>query len=122
VSRERGLRSLCAVYSDDVGIEDARDPYEQLTLDHLFGDIWTRPGLSIRERRLLVTGVVAALGREELAELQLFSAMQNGELTPEQVDEVVLHLTHYIGWPLGSVLHSAARRAVERHLSPPPGE
>jgi 4-carboxymuconolactone decarboxylase len=59
--RERGLRALRAVYADDVGVADARGPYEQLTVDHLFGDVWTRAGLPIRERRLLVAGVIAAL-------------------------------------------------------------
>lgn len=105
------------MYVEDVGVAAASDPYEEITVDHLFADVWTRPGLSIRERRLLVTGVVAALGRGDVAELQFYSALQNGELTTAQIDEVVLHLTHYIGWPLGSVLHRAAQRAVERFAS-----
>jgi 4-carboxymuconolactone decarboxylase len=114
--RERGLRTLKEVYSVDLGITGDKDPYQEVTVDHLFGDIWNRPGLSIYERRLLTTGVVAALGRADLAELQLFSALQRGELTPDQVNEVVMHLVHYIGWPQGSAVNEAAQRAIARHL------
>jgi hypothetical protein len=45
--------------------------------------------LSIRERPLLVIGVIAAVDREDLAELQFFGALQRGELTPEQVHDDV---------------------------------
>lgn len=113
--RRRGLRTLGEVYAADLGITGDKDPYQEVTVDHLFADVWTRPGLSIRERRLLVLGVVATLGRADLAELQFASALERGELTPEQVDEVVVHLTHYVGWPQGSALNDAAQRALAAH-------
>jgi 4-carboxymuconolactone decarboxylase len=113
--RERGLRVLGEVYSADLGITGEKDLYQEVTVDHLFGDVWSRPGLSIRERRLLIIGVIAAIGRADLAELQLSSALERGELTPEQVNELVVHLTHYVGWPQGSALNDAAQRAIAQH-------
>jgi 4-carboxymuconolactone decarboxylase len=113
--RQRGLRTLGEVYAADLGITGDKDPYQEVTVDHLFAEIWNRPGLEIRERRLLVLGVVAALGRADLAELQFTSALARGELTAEQVDEIVVHLTHYVGWPQGSALNDAAQRALAAH-------
>lgn len=113
--RERGLRVLGEVYAADLGITGDKDPYQEITVDHLFADVWTRPGLSIAERRMLVIGVVAALGRADLAELQFSSALARSELTPEQVDEIVVHLTHYVGWPQGSAINDAAQRAIAGH-------
>jgi 4-carboxymuconolactone decarboxylase len=99
----------------DLGITGDANPFQEVTVDHLFGDIWNRPGLDYRERRLLIIGVIAAFGREELAELQFYSALSNGELTVEQVNEIALHLTHYVGFALGSVVNGAAQRAIERY-------
>lgn len=113
--RQRGLETLAEVYPTDLGITGGKDPYQEVTVDHLFADVWNRPGLSIDQRRLMVIGVVAALGRDATAELQLHSALERGELTVEQVNEVVVHLTHYVGWPLGSALNAAAQRAIARH-------
>jgi 4-carboxymuconolactone decarboxylase len=112
--RKQGLETLGRVYAVDLGITGDKDPYQQYTVDHLFADVWNRPGLDVRERRLLILGVIAHLGREDLAELQFYSALRFGELTREQVDEVVVHLLHYIGYPLGFALNQAAQRAIER--------
>jgi 4-carboxymuconolactone decarboxylase len=84
------------------------------TVDHLFGDVWNRPGLDIPARRLLSIGVLAALGQSELCDIQFDAAIANGELTEEQVREVVIHLTHYVGWPLGSHLNNSAERVIAR--------
>jgi 4-carboxymuconolactone decarboxylase len=115
-TRERGLEILNDVYRRDLGITGDKNPYQEVTVDHLFGVIWDRDALSFRERRLITIGVLAAIGRDELVELQLFSALERGEFTVEQVNEIVVHLTHYVGWPHGSAVNNAAQRAIADHL------
>ena len=62
---------------------------------------------------LLVTiGVLAALGQAPLLEIQFRSALERGELTEEQVREIVLHLAHYIGWPLSTGVNAAAEKII----------
>ncbi len=114
--RERGLAILNDVYRRDLGINGEKDPYQEVTVDHLFGDIWARDGLDHRDRRLMTLGVLSAIGRDELVELQLFSALERGEFTTDQVNEIVVYLTHYIGWPHGSAINNAAQRAIADHL------
>jgi 4-carboxymuconolactone decarboxylase len=80
------------------------------------GDIWQRPGLSIRDRRLLVLGVTAMLNDETLIKVIVGGALQNGELNDEQLDEIILHLSFYIGWGKSGALTrgiAAARAAHE---------
>ena len=60
---------------------DMPGDYFALTADHLFGTIWTRPGLSMREKRMMTLTCVTALGISELAEIQANAALANGELT-----------------------------------------
>ena len=76
--------------------------------------MWCRPGLSVFQRRLMTIGVLAALGRSELLDVQFDSALENGELTVDQVREVVIHLTHYIGWPLATAVAGAAEAVIAR--------
>jgi 4-carboxymuconolactone decarboxylase len=86
------------------------------TVDHLFARIWSRSTLSIRDRRLLTLGVIAALGRQDLAEIQFTGALRNEELTREQIGEVVLHLAYYAGWPNATAVQRGASAAVETFI------
>jgi alkylhydroperoxidase/carboxymuconolactone decarboxylase family protein YurZ len=111
--RRAGLAKLEEVYGDTRGLEEADTPYARATVEHLFGEVWARDGLSVRDRRLLTLGVVAALGRTDLAETQLAGALRAGDLDEGQVGEVVLHLAHYAGWPNGQALQRAATAALQ---------
>lgn len=111
--RQRGLDMMKAVYGWEV--QDGPGDFFAATVDHLFADIWTRPGLSIRDRRLLLLGAVAAQGLSEIAEIQIGAALSNEEFDEAQLREAALFLTHYVGWPLGTRLEGAVEKAVRRH-------
>jgi 4-carboxymuconolactone decarboxylase len=102
------------VYNFDVDPDALEGDFVAYTVDHLFGDVWCRPGLELLQRRLLTIGVLAALGRTELLDVQFQSALDNGELTEAQVREVVVHLTHYVGWPLATGVNESAERVIAR--------
>lgn len=109
--RRKGLDKMNEVYAWEMpNIEG--DPYFDLTVDHLFGSIWTRPGLSMRDRRMMVITAVTAVGQEDLLEVQVNAVLQNGELTEEELKEMAVFITHYIGFPLGSKLNGAVSRVV----------
>jgi 4-carboxymuconolactone decarboxylase len=105
------------VYGFTVDPADVEGPYTAVTVDHLFGAIWTREALDLRDRRLLTVGVLAAQGMHELLEIQFDAALERDELTVEQVREVVLHLTHYIGWPLSTGVSGAAEKIIRRRAA-----
>jgi 4-carboxymuconolactone decarboxylase len=90
------------------------DPFFDLTVEHLFGSIWTRPGLSMRDKRIMTLTAVAALGLPDLAEIQANAALHNEELTAEELKEMAVFLTHYLGFPLGSKLDGAVSRVVAK--------
>src|SRR5699024_11542201 len=56
------------------------------TADHLFGEVWSRPGLSHRDRRLLLLGALTAQGNTDVADIQVGAALGNGELTPDELE------------------------------------
>ena len=113
-ARAAGTAKMQEVYGFTVDPDDTEGPYVDVTVDHLFGTIWTREALDVRDRRLATIGVIAAQGVPELLEVQFGAALERGELTEEQVRELVLHLTHYIGWPLSTGMSGAAERVIAR--------
>lgn len=112
--RARGMAKMQEVYGFSVDPDDLPGGYAAATVDHLFGAVWTRPALGVRDRRLLTIGALAALGQPDLLDIQFQSALDRDELDEEQVREVVLHLTHYVGWPLSTGMNAAAERVITR--------
>lgn len=113
--RARGRAKMQEVYGFSVDPDQVPGPFVDLTVDHLFGDVWCRPGLEVAQRRLLTIGVLGALGRGDLLGVQFTAALANGELDEDQVREVVVHLAHYVGWPLATAANEAAERAIAGH-------
>jgi len=112
--RAAGIAKMEEVYGFSVDPATLPGDYAAMTVDHLFGKVWTREALGIPDRRLLTIGVLAALGKSDLLDIQFNSALERQELTEEQVREIVLHLTHYIGWPLSTGLNQTAEQVIAR--------
>ena len=97
---ERGVEKYNEVYCGDLpAMPRGTMPFFDDMMQHLFGEIWTRPGLSQRDRRLVTMGVIAALGEGSTFAIQARSALKNGELTAEQLREMLIHLSQYAGYP-----------------------
>ncbi len=110
--RRTGLAKMNEVYAWEM--PDMPGEYFALTVDHLFGRIWTREGLSMRDKRLITLAVITALGQQDLAEVQLNAALANEELTEDELREMAIFITHYVGFPLGSGLNGALERVLAR--------
>jgi 4-carboxymuconolactone decarboxylase len=110
--RRKGLEKMNEVYAWEM--PDMPGDYFALTVDHLFGSIWTRPGLSMRDKRLMTLSVVTALGLQDLSEVQVNAALHNEELTEDELREIAIFLTHYVGFPLGSGLNGVIERVTAK--------
>ncbi|HVM98208.1 MAG TPA: carboxymuconolactone decarboxylase family protein, partial [Candidatus Acidoferrales bacterium] len=76
---------------------EVEDPFFDATLEHLFPNVWGRGELSRRERRLITLTILMSLGHEGTLRLHLNAATQSGDLSDKDVDELILHVTHYAG-------------------------
>lgn len=111
--RRKGLEKMNEVYGWEMP-DMQGDPYFDLTVDHLFGSIWTRPGLSMRDKRIMTLTAVTAIGNRDLAEIQINAALLNGEISETELKEMAVFLTHYLGFPLGSALNGAVDTVVRK--------
>ena len=110
--RRIGLETMASVYGWEVS--DGDGDFFGMTVEHLFGEVWTREGLSFRDRRLLLIGLLVGRGLDDVLGLQVEAALGNGELTPDELREIVIFLTHYAGWPQGAKMNSQVEELIAR--------
>ena len=110
--RRRGLEKMEEVYGFDM--TDGAGDFFGITADHLFAEIWNRPGLSDRDRRLLLIGLLAGTGGHDVLTIQIPAAYKNGELDDEALREIVIFLCHYAGWPNGARVNSIVEDTIAK--------
>lgn len=102
--RARGLDVLQKLTGTDdpakaaQGLEDRNGALGSFTIDFCLGDIWSRPGVSRRDRSLIVITILASLNQLTQLKVHVRGAINHG-MTPEEVREVFTHLCAYIGFP-----------------------
>ena len=97
---ERGTEMIKKVYAGDIAVPPkGAMPFSDLMIENLFAEVWTREVLSIRDRRLILLGVIGALGEKDTFAIQAKATLKNEELTPEELREVVIMLANYAGYP-----------------------
>jgi 4-carboxymuconolactone decarboxylase len=109
-TRRRGLEKMEQVYGFE--LNDMDGDFFGYTADHLFADIWSRPGLSDRDRRLLLIGMLAGQGAQDVLTIQVPAAYRSGDLDDRALREIVIFLSHYAGWPVGARLNSLVEETI----------
>ena len=107
-----GLAKMNEVYGWDS--PDRPGDFFAITRDHLFGEIWTRPGLDTAQRRLLLIGLMVGRGLNDVLEIQLDAAYRLGELDEEELREIVIFLAHYAGWPSAASLVGLVEKIIAK--------
>jgi len=98
-------RSAREIYSDPV-----MKKFSDVSTETVFGALWTRPGLDLKTRALVCVVSDAATGREPELGLHLRMALRQG-WTEEELTEVLLHLSGYVGVPIIRESMMAASKA-----------
>lgn len=111
-TRRRGLEKMNKVYGFDMS--DMDGDFFRYTADHLFADIWSRPGLDDRDRRLLLIGMLCTHGAQDVLSIQIPAAYKAGELDEDQLREIVIMVCHYAGWPVGARLNSLVEDTIAK--------
>jgi 4-carboxymuconolactone decarboxylase len=111
--RQRGADMMKKVYAGDVAIPpEGASAFADVMLEQLFAEVWTREALPVRDRRLLIMGVIAGMGESMTWGIQAKAALKNGELTPEQLREALMHLAQYAGYPRAAGLLGITEKTI----------
>ena len=97
---QRGNRILKKMGRDGLMLnqKDVCPDLYDMSVGHLFGDVWARPHLSLRDRQLVTLAANIAMARTTGNHSHYHSAMQLG-ITQKQIIEIIIHVGHYAGWP-----------------------
>lgn len=74
--------------------------FQKLVTEYCWGDVWTRPGLSRKQRSMLNLAMLTALNRPNELKLHLRGAITNG-VSRDEIKEILLQACIYAGIPAG---------------------
>jgi 4-carboxymuconolactone decarboxylase len=97
---------------------DFNAEFQDLMTRDAWGEIWTRPGLDERTRRLIVLATMIALGRDDEFKMHLRAALEHG-VSKADVKEVLLQSGIYCGLPAANgAFHRAEEVFASIHEAP----
>jgi 4-carboxymuconolactone decarboxylase len=85
------------------------DYVADVVIDQVFAEIWTRPGLTRKDRRWISITCACMTGAPFAMETHLGAALRSGDMTMEELQEFVIHFAVYAGHPRAT----AARQALD---------
>ena len=117
-ARQRGQRTYKQYFGHKRRMKGA-DDLAKFTIDHLFANVWSRPGLSLRNRSMITVALLAAQGRDDELRSHLQGAANQG-ISAIEIEEIMIHVAHYAGWPVGHHgLAVAKTKVCPLHSVPP---
>ena len=88
--------------------------FQDLITRYGWGEVWTRPGLDVRTRRILVLGTLVALGRFEEFRMHARAALVEGGFSAEDLKEIVLQQAIYCGVPAANTAFAVLEELVNK--------
>lgn len=116
---DRGMATRRSVLGDShVNSATARktefdDDFQTFITEGAWGSVWSRPGLSKRERSMLTLALLAALGHEEEFAMHVRATVNTGA-TPEDIKEALLHVAVYAGVPAANSAFKIAKQELAK--------
>ena len=116
--RALGEEKIKDVYAGDVVVPPEGYAFTDIMLKQLFAELWTRETLSMRDKRILLLGIIAEKGETTTFKIQIKASLKRGEINPEEAREFLLFIAQYSGYPraasmLGLVEEAIAEAAKE---------
>lgn len=118
-AHERGMKTRRKVLGDEWVDRAERTKnefnaeFQDLITRYAWDEIWNRPGLDHRTRRMLVLAMTVALGRYEEFALHVRAALSSGDLSQDDLKEVLLQSAIYCGIPAANTAFKEARAVIE---------
>jgi alkylhydroperoxidase/carboxymuconolactone decarboxylase family protein YurZ len=94
-----GRKIFKEMYGDVIPLPEST-PLSDFAIKSFFAEVVAQNRFSPRERRLLILGSLAGLGADmSLVEIHTRSALGNGEIDASELDDMLLLLQNYVGFP-----------------------
>lgn len=92
--------------------------FQAFITEGAWGSVWSRPGLSKRERSMLTIALLAALGHDEEVAMHVRASVNTG-CSPDDIKEALLHVAVYAGVPAANrAFRIAKEELAKREVAP----
>ena len=123
--RARGLAMYKKLgWGINEGLKSVDEEVWGLTTDFILGDVWSRPGLSLREKHLVTLGALVSISSEGMAHLMRHA--HDIGVTDEDMKGVIIQTMYYVGQPRGFFalrrLNEVIAARGDEHHAPKAGE
>lgn len=95
------------------GLHSVSPALEKYAQDRLFGEVWKRPDLSLRDRSVVTLAALIARSQASGMQRHIDLALDHG-LKPAEVSEIITHLAFYSGWENAMAAADAAKEVFTR--------
>jgi 4-carboxymuconolactone decarboxylase len=113
LSLRKGLNNLGRLgLGENKYLKDVDPEFWAFTVENLFGNVFSRPVLSLRDRELITLAALVALNRMHGIPTHFRAAPAVG-ITDEEIRELIVHVMHYAGWPCGAHAMATYNKFVE---------
>jgi 4-carboxymuconolactone decarboxylase len=110
--RARGEAKLNEVYAGDVVAPPEGYAFTDIMLEQLFAEVWTRDTLAMRDKRVLLLGIIAEKGEAATYKIQVKAALKNGEINAAEAREMLLFIAQYAGYPRAAAMLAPTEEAI----------
>lgn len=110
--RKIGEEKIKDVYAGDVVVPPEGYAFTDVMLKQLFAELWTRETLSMRDKRILLLGIIAEKGETMTFKIQIKASLKRGEINPEEAREFLLFIAQYSGYPRAASMLGPVEEAI----------
>jgi len=116
---EKGMKTRRKVLGDEWVDRAVRNTtpfnaeFQELITRYAWNEIWNRPRIPRKVRRMIVIAQMVALGRWEEFRLHARAALASGDLDSDDLKEVLLQSAVYCGVPAANTAFKEAREVIE---------
>jgi len=113
--RALGEEKIKDVYAGDVVVPPEGYAFTDVMLKQLFAELWTRDTLSMRDKRILLLGIIAAQGESMTFKIQIKASLKRGEMNPDEARELLLFIAQYAGYPRAASMLAPMEEAIAEY-------
>jgi len=110
--RALGEKTIKDVYAGDVVVPPEGYAFTDVMLKQLFAELWTRETLSMRDKRILLLGIIAEKGETMTFKIQIKASLKRGEINPQEAREFLLFIAQYSGYPRAASMLGPVEEAI----------
>jgi 4-carboxymuconolactone decarboxylase len=113
--RALGEKTIKDVYAGDVIVPPEGYAFSDIMLKQLFAELWTRDTLTMRDKRILLLGIIAEKGEPVTFKIQIKASLKRGEINPAEAREFLLFIAQYAGYPRAAAMLVPTEEAIAEY-------